>query len=154
MFCVRWYSVMSLVSIAVATDTRLEVGSVHTDLDDFHLGVVTTLLVVAVAAFLCRCAPRCSRLVGGTTLVVVSHPFLRVLYGVVWQLAETVVHEFAWTVGIGYVVRLGIAYAMPVAAVTTIELALGLVFFCVTAAVMAGGGAPFLLGGGAPLLLE
>ena len=81
---------MSLVSIAVATDTRLEVGSVHTD--EFYLGVVTTLLVVAVAAFLCRCAPRCSRLVGGTTLVVVSHPFLRVIYGIVWQLAETVVH--------------------------------------------------------------
>ena len=26
------------------------------------------------------------------TLVVVSHPFLRVIYGIVWQLAETVVH--------------------------------------------------------------
>ena len=47
----------------------------------------------------------------------------------------------AWTVGIGCIVRLGIAYAMPVAAVTTIELALGLVFFCVTAAVMVVGGA-------------
>ena len=83
-----------------------------------------------------------------------SHPFLRVIYGVVWQLAETVVHEMAWTVGIGCIVRLGIAYAMPVAAVTTIELALGLVFFCVTAAVMVGGGAPLLIGGAAPLLVE
>ena len=87
-------------------------------------------------------------------MVIVSHPFLRVLCGVVWQLAETVVHEFAWTAGIGCIVRLGIAYVMPVAAVTTIELALGLVFFCVTAAVMVGGGAPLLIGGGAPLLVE
>ena len=51
-------------------------------------------------------------------------------------------------------VRLGIAYAMPVAAVTTIELALGLVLFCVTAAVMVGGRAPLLIGGAAPLLVE
>ena len=43
---------------------------------------------------------------------------------------------------------------MPVAAVTTIELALGLVFFCVTAAVMVGGGGPMLIGGAAPLLVE
>ena len=43
---------------------------------------------------------------------------------------------------------------MPVAAVTTIELALGLVFFWVTAAVMVGGGAPLLIGGAAPLLVE
>lgn len=139
MLFVRWCPVIALVSIAVAIDVHLEVGSVHMDLDEFYLGVVATLLVVAVAAFLCRCAPRCSRLVGGTTLVVVSHPFLRVIYGIVWQSAETVVHEMAWTVGIGCIVRLGIAYAMPVAAVTTIELALGFVFFCVTAAVMVGG---------------
>ena len=87
-------------------------------------------------------------------MVIVSHPFLRVLYGVVWQLAETVAHELVWTAGIGCVVRLGIAYAVPVAAVTTIERALGLVFFCVTAAVMVGGGAPLLTGGAAPLLVE
>ena len=78
----------------------------------------------------------------------------RVVYGIVWHLAEAVIHEMAWTVGIGCIVRLGIAYVMPVAAVTTIELALGLVFFCVTAAVMVGGGAPVWIGGTAPILLE
>ena len=78
----------------------------------------------------------------------------RVVYGIVWHLAEAVIHEMAWTVGIGCIVRLGIAYAMPMAAVTTIELALGLVFFWVTAAVMVGGGAPLLIGGAAPLLVE
>ena len=41
--------------------------------------------------------------------------------------------------------RLGIAYAVPVAVVTTIELALGLVFLCIAEAVMVGGGAPFFL---------
>jgi len=39
MLCVRWYPVISLVSIAVAIDVHLEVGSVHTDLDEFYLGV-------------------------------------------------------------------------------------------------------------------
>ena len=51
-------------------------------------------------------------------------------------------------------VRLGIACAVSVAAVTTIELAMGLVFFCVAAAVVVGGGAPLLTGGAAPLLVE
>ena len=46
----------------------------------------------------------------------------RVVYGIVWHLAEAVIHEMAWTVGIGCIVRLGIAYVMPVAAVTRREL--------------------------------
>ena len=38
MLCVRWCPDIALVSIAVAIDVHLGVGSVHTDLDEFYLG--------------------------------------------------------------------------------------------------------------------
>ena len=104
--------------------------------DGFWLGAGCAVLVVAVASFLFRCAPRCSRLVCGATLAAVFHPLLGLA-------CETVGREFVWTAGIGCAVRLGLAYAMPVAAVTTIELVLGLVF--VMSAAMGMASTPALL---------
>lgn len=153
----RWCPVLALASIAVATGTQTGVGFADTGLSDFYRGVIATLLVqtvIAMAVFLCRCAPRYSRLVGRATLIAMLYPFLRVVYGIVLQLAETAASEIAWTVGIGCIVRLGIGYVMPVVAVTTTEMALWLAFFCVTAAAMVGGRGPLLIGGAAPMLVE